>query len=66
LFIKSFEVSRYINMQQKEKVHFQSEGLKVVGNLFRPQNSKEEDEVSLPAILVAGASFIISKFDSIT
>jgi fermentation-respiration switch protein FrsA (DUF1100 family) len=41
-------------MQQKEKVHFQSEGLKVVGNLFRPQNSKEE-EVSLPAILVAGA-----------
>ena len=41
-------------MQQKEKVHFQSEGLKVVGNLFRPQNYKEE-EVSLPAILVAGA-----------
>jgi uncharacterized protein len=41
-------------MQQKEKVHFQSEGLIVVGNLFRPQNSKEE-EVSLPAILVAGA-----------
>ena len=41
-------------MQQKEKVYFQSEGLKVVGNLFRPQNSKEE-EVSLPAILVAGA-----------
>lgn len=41
-------------MQQKEKVHFQSEGLKVVGSLFRPQNSKEE-EVSLPAILVAGA-----------
>jgi fermentation-respiration switch protein FrsA (DUF1100 family) len=42
-------------MQQKEKVHFQTEGLKVVGNLFRPENSKEEDEVSLPAILVAGA-----------
>jgi uncharacterized protein len=41
-------------MQQKEKVHFQSEGLIVVGNLFRPQNSKEE-EVSLLAILVAGA-----------
>jgi fermentation-respiration switch protein FrsA (DUF1100 family) len=41
-------------MQQKEKVHFQSEGLKVVGTLFRPQNSKEE-EVSLPAILVADA-----------
>jgi fermentation-respiration switch protein FrsA (DUF1100 family) len=54
LFIKSFEVSIYINMQQKEKVHFQSEGLKVVATLFRPQNSKEE-EVSLPAILVAGA-----------
>ncbi len=28
--------------------------MKVVGSLFRPQNSKEE-EVSLPAILVAGA-----------
>jgi dienelactone hydrolase len=41
-------------MHQKEKVHFQSEGLKVVGNLFKPQNFKEED-VSLPAILVAGA-----------
>jgi dienelactone hydrolase len=41
-------------MQQKEKVHFQSEGLKVVGNLFRPQNSKGED-VSLPVILIAGA-----------
>ena len=54
MFIKSFEVSICINTQQKEKVHFQSEGLKVVGTLFRPQNSKEE-EVSLPAILVAGA-----------
>ena len=42
-------------MQQKEKVHFQSEELKVVGNLFRPQNSKEEQEISLPAVLVAGA-----------
>src|SRR5919199_3593103 len=41
-------------MHQKEKVHFQSEGLKVVANLFSPKNSKEE-EVSLPAILVAGA-----------
>jgi fermentation-respiration switch protein FrsA (DUF1100 family) len=40
-------------MQQKEKVYFQSEGLKVVGNLFRPQNSK--DKQSVPAILVAGA-----------
>jgi fermentation-respiration switch protein FrsA (DUF1100 family) len=39
---------------QKEKVHFQSEELKVVGNLFRPQNFKGE-EISLPAILVAGA-----------
>src|ERR671930_180714 len=41
-------------MHQKEKVHFQSEGLKVVGNLFKPQNFKEGD-VPLPAILVAGA-----------
>jgi fermentation-respiration switch protein FrsA (DUF1100 family) len=40
---------------QKEKVHFQSEELKVVGNLFRPQSSKAEEEMSLPAILVAGA-----------
>jgi uncharacterized protein len=40
-------------MQQKEKVYFQSEGLKVVGNLFRPQNSK--DNQSLPVILVDGA-----------
>src|ERR671910_2170756 len=37
----------------KQKVYFQSEGLKVVGNLFRPQNSK--DNQSLPAILVDGA-----------
>jgi hypothetical protein len=43
-----------VKMHQKEKVHFQSEGLKVVGNLFKPQNFKEGD-VSLPAILVAGA-----------
>jgi fermentation-respiration switch protein FrsA (DUF1100 family) len=41
-------------MSQKEKVHFQSEGLKVVGNLFRPRNFREGD-VSSPAILVAGA-----------
>jgi fermentation-respiration switch protein FrsA (DUF1100 family) len=40
-------------MQQKEKVYFQSEGLKVVGNLFRPQNCK--DNQSLPVILVDGA-----------
>jgi len=37
----------------KQKVSFQSEGIKVVGNLFKPQNSKKD--VSLPAILVAGA-----------
>lgn len=33
---------------------FQSEGLKVIGNLFIPQDFKEGD-VSLPAVLVAGA-----------
>jgi uncharacterized protein len=37
----------------KQKVTFESEGLKVVGNLFRPQNAKEG--MSLPAVLVAGA-----------
>jgi fermentation-respiration switch protein FrsA (DUF1100 family) len=40
-------------MEKYEKVSFQSEGMKVVGNLFRPQNAKEE--TSLPAVLVAGA-----------
>jgi uncharacterized protein len=40
-------------MEKYEKVSFQSEGIKVVGNLFRPQNAKEE--TSLPAVLVAGA-----------
>src|SRR5437667_8288247 len=42
-------------MQQvsKQKLQFQSEGLNVFGNLFKPQNS--EKDVSLPAILVAGA-----------
>jgi hypothetical protein len=37
----------------KEKITFESEGLKVVGNLFRPENTKEE--MPLPAVLVAGA-----------
>jgi fermentation-respiration switch protein FrsA (DUF1100 family) len=37
----------------KQKITFESEGLKVVGNLFRPQNA--EQEISLPAVLVAGA-----------
>lgn len=37
----------------KEKITFESEGLKVVGNLFRPQKAKER--MSLPAVLVAGA-----------
>jgi hypothetical protein len=37
----------------KQKITFESEGLKVVGNLFRPQNAKEQ--MSLPAVLVAGA-----------
>src|SRR5215510_8590102 len=37
----------------KQKITFESEGLKVVGNLFRPKNPKEE--TSLPAVLVAGA-----------
>jgi uncharacterized protein len=36
----------------KQKITFESEGLKVVGNLFRPQNA---EETSLPAVLVAGA-----------
>jgi dienelactone hydrolase len=37
----------------KQKITFESEGLKVVGNLFRPQNA--EQGISLPAVLVAGA-----------
>jgi hypothetical protein len=36
----------------KQKVSFQSDELKVVGNLFRPP--KSEEAVSLPAVLVAG------------
>jgi uncharacterized protein len=41
----------------KEKIHFQSEGMKVIGNLFKPQvNSEEEEEKTpLPAVLVDGA-----------
>ena len=38
----------------KHKVTFQSEGLKVVGNLFRPDNYSKKSSL-LPAILVAGA-----------
>lgn len=38
---------------QKEKIIFQSEGMKVIGNLFKPQNNSRE--MLLPAILVAGA-----------
>jgi uncharacterized protein len=36
----------------KQKITFESEGLKVVGNLFRPQNA---EKTSLPAVLVTGA-----------
>ena len=44
-----------------EKVHFQSEGMKVVGNLFRPigyskEKEEGEEKTLLPAILVAGAN----------
>ena len=39
---------------QKEKVHFQSEGMEVICNLFKPQSTKQEI-ASLPATLVAGA-----------
>jgi uncharacterized protein len=42
-----------ISSVSKQKAIFESEGLKVVGNLFRPQNVKEDK--SLPAVLVAGA-----------
>ena len=41
-------------MLQNEKVFFQSEGLKVVGNLFRPENYKGNSSL-LPGVLVAGA-----------
>ena len=39
---------------QKEKIHFQSEGMKVIGNLFKPGNNSKE-VIPLPAVLVAGA-----------
>jgi uncharacterized protein len=42
-----------MQLMSNQKVSFQSEELKVVGNLFRPQNSKKD--ISLPAILVADA-----------
>ena len=35
-----------------KKVEFLSEGYKLVGNLFRPDNFKESDR--LPAVVVAG------------
>jgi uncharacterized protein len=43
-----------LDMHHKQKVNFQSEGLNVVGNLFKPQTFEEGDAL-LPAILVAGA-----------
>ena len=36
----------------KQKITFESEGSKVVGNLFRPQKA---EKTSLPAVLVTGA-----------
>ena len=42
-----------MQLVSRQKVSFQSEELKVVGNLFKPQNFKKD--VLLPAILVAGA-----------
>ena len=41
-------------MHQNEKVFFQSEGLKVVGSLFRPVNNRGNASL-FPAVLVAGA-----------
>lgn len=40
---------------QREKIHFQSEGMKVIGNLFKPQSGPKGETTSLPAVLVAGA-----------
>jgi hypothetical protein len=40
---------------QKQKIHFQSEGMNVIGNLFKPQSNSKEEIISLPAVLVAGA-----------
>ena len=45
-------MSRSENIMFKQKITFESEGLKVVGNLFRPH---DKEETSLPAVLVAGA-----------
>jgi uncharacterized protein len=41
------------DIMPKEKITFESEGLKVIGNLSRPQNTKEV--TPLPAVLIAGA-----------
>ena len=40
-----------------EKIHFQSEGMKVIGNLFKPTSNsvKEQSKRLQPAVLVAGA-----------
>ena len=38
----------------KEKITFESEGLRVVGSLFRPENYKGKSSL-LPAVLVTGA-----------
>ena len=38
--------------EHREKVEFLSDGLKIVGNLFKPDNFKEGDV--LPAVIVAG------------
>ena len=55
-------MSRVTVNMKIEKVHFQSEGMKVVGNLFKPIGSSKEKEkgegeekTPLPAVLVAGA-----------
>ena len=44
--------SKQTEEQYKQTVEFRSEGLKIVGDLFRPSNSAEQN---LPAILMAGA-----------
>ena len=40
---------------QKEKINFQSEGMKVIGNLYKPQTQNNSRDQLVPAILVAGA-----------
>jgi uncharacterized protein len=40
---------------QKQKINFQSEGMNVIGNLFKPQSNSKEEIMPLPAVLVAGA-----------